>query len=225
MRKLTVTTFMSLDGVVQSPGGPEEDPSGGFGYGGWTVHFWDELMAEVMARAFDEPHELLLGRRTYEIFAAHWRYITGDPIADRLNQLRKYVASRTLSKVSWQGAELLRGDVAEAIRAIKATPGPNLQVQGSSVLVQTLLEHDLVDEFTIWTFPVLLGRGKRLFGHGTPAGDLQLETSQTSTTGVLIATYARAGDIPLGDVQPAEPSPAELARRLKLQAEGRSDVP
>lgn len=216
MRRLAVSTFVSLDGVMQAPGGPHEDPTGGFTYGGWTVTFWDDVMGDAMAKAFQRPYDLVLGRNTYEIFAAHWPYVTDDPIADRLNSMTKYVASRTLSEVTWDGAELLKGDAAEAVSVLKQRDGPDLQVQGSSSLLQTLLEHDLVDEFTVWTFPVLLGIGKRLFGDGTRSGDLRLVGSQTSTTGVVIATYERAGDIPLGDFQLTEPTAAELERRKNL---------
>jgi dihydrofolate reductase len=216
MRRLAVSTFISLDGVMQAPGGPHEDPTGGFTYGGWTVTFWDDVMGEVMAKDFQKRYDLLLGRKTYEIFAAHWPYVAGDAIADQLNAMTKYVATRTLTEVTWDGAILLKGDAAEAVSALKQQEGPDLQVQGSSDLLQTLLQHDLVDEFTVWTFPVLLGRGKRLFGAGTGPGDLRLVDCQTSTTGVVMATYERAGDIPLGDFQLAEPTEAELERRKNL---------
>lgn len=217
MRKLTVNTFVSLDGVMQSPGGPEEDPTGGFTHGGWNVTFWDDVMGQAMDRLFQEPYELLLGRKTYEIFAAHWPYITGDPVADQLNRMTKYVASRTLREVAWSGSVLLQGDAGEAVAALKREDGPNLNLQGSSQLLQTLLEHDLVDEFNVWTFPVLLGRGKRLFGEGTRAAGLRLAESQTSTTGVVIARYERAGEVPVGSFQLAEPTEAEVRRRESLR--------
>lgn len=216
MRKLTVNTFVSLDGVMQGPGGPEEDPTGGFTHGGWNVTFWDDVMGQAMGKVFQEPYELLLGRKTYEIFAAHWPHLTGDPVADALNSMTKYVASRTLREVTWSGSVLLQGDAGKAVAALKNQDGPDLQVQGSSQLIQTLLEHDLVDEFGVWTFPVLLGRGKRLFGDGTQPGGLRLVDSQASTTGVMIARYERAGDVPVGSFQLAEPTEAEVRRRESL---------
>jgi len=216
MRKLTVNTFMSLDGVMQAPGGPTEDPTRGFALGGWSVTYWDELMGDVGASMVDKPYALLLGRKTYEIFAAHWPFITDDPMADTLNQVPKYVASRTLNEVTWQGSTLLKGDAATAVAALKQEDGPDLQVHGSSDLLQTLWQHNLVDEFTVWTFPVLLGKGKRLFGDGTAPGALRLVESVTSTTGVVIAKYERAGDIPIGSFQLAEPSEAEVRRQASL---------
>jgi dihydrofolate reductase len=216
MRRLSVNTFVSLDGVMQAPGGPQEDPTGDFTLGGWNVPFWDDVMGQVMGAAFGTPDDLLLGRRTYEIFAAHWPHVTDDPVADALNRMTKYVASRTLDQVTWQGSVLLRGDAGDAVAALKREDGPNLQVQGSAGLLQTLLARDLVDELSIWTFPVLLGSGKRLFGDGTRPAGLRLLSSQTSTTGVVISTYERAGDVPRGSFQLAEPSAAELRRRASL---------
>jgi dihydrofolate reductase len=216
MRTLSATTFISLDGVMQAPGGPEEDPTGGFTLGGWNAPYWDDVMGQAIGKAFAEPHDLLLGRRTYEIFAAHWPYVSDDPVADRLNAMTKYVASRTLTEVSWQNAVLLTGDAGDAVAGLKQQDGPDVQVQGSSDLLQTLLARDLVDLFTVWTFPVLLGSGKRLFGAGTTPGGLRLVDSTTSTTGVLIATYQRSGAVPRGDFQLAEPSEAELRRRAAL---------
>jgi dihydrofolate reductase len=216
VRTLSVNTFISLDGVMQGPGGPQEDPTGGFSHGGWNVTFWDDVMGSAMARAFAEPYDLLLGRRTYEIFAAHWPYVTDDPVADGLNAMTKYVTSRTLDQLSWQNSVLLPGDAGTTVAALKEREGPDLMVQGSSDLLQTLLAHDLVDRFSIWTFPVLLGRGKRLFGEGTIPGGLRLTESQTATTGVVIATYERAGAVPVGSFQLGEPSAAETRRRASL---------
>jgi dihydrofolate reductase len=216
MRTLSVNTFVSLDGVMQAPGGPHEDPTGHFAYGGWNVTFWDEVMGQAMTMAFEKPYELLLGRKTYEIFAAHWPYVGDDPVANRLNAMRKYVASRTLREVTWNGCTLLTGDAGDAVAALKQQDGPDLQVQGSGMLLQTLLERDLVDEFNVWTFPVLLGSGKRLFGAGTLPGGLRLVECETSTSGVVIARYERAGDVPLGSFEPAEPNEAELRRRESL---------
>jgi dihydrofolate reductase len=216
MRKLHVTTFVSLDGVMQAPGGPEEDPTNEFTLGGWNVTYWDDVMGEAMSSIMSQRDEMLLGRKTYEIFAAHWPYITNDPIADSLNGMKKYVASRTLSEVTWSGASLLPGDAGDSVAALKRTSGPDLVVHGSGDLVQTLLRHDLVDVFHVWTFPLLLGRGKRLFGEGTMPGGLTLTDNRVSKTGVVIGTYERAGQVPLGSFQLAEPTEAERRRRANL---------
>jgi dihydrofolate reductase len=216
MRRLSISTFVSLDGVMQGPGGPTEDPTGHFTLGGWNVTFWDEVMGEAMTEGFGPPFDLLLGRKTYEIFAAHWPYVGDDPVADRLNSVTKYVASRTLDEVTWNASRLLEGDAGTAVAKLKQEDGPPLLVQGSSELIQTLLRHDLVDEFRVWTFPVILGKGKRLFGEGGPPAGLRLTDSRTSTTGVIIATYERAGEVPLGSFLPEVPSDAELRRRSGL---------
>jgi dihydrofolate reductase len=216
MRKLAVNTFMSLDGVMQSPGGPEEDPTGGFAYGGWGANYFDD---EMMGRVSESgPYELLLGRGTYEIFAAHWPYDEG-PIADQLNSTRKHVASRTLDSVEWNNSTLITGDVAEYVAELKRQDGPEIQVHGSVGLIQTLLEHDLIDEYRLWIFPLVLGRGKRFFGAGTIPGGMKLVDSAVSKTGVTINTYERAGDIDLGSFEFDEPTEAEMERRKRL-AEG-----
>ena len=217
MRTLIVSAFMTLDGVIQAPGGPEEDPTGGFTQGGWSVTYWDEVMGQVMGEAWSQPFDFLLGRKTYEIFAAHWPYAgDDDPTAAKLNRARKYVASRTLTELTWENSTLLEGDVAEAITAIKTEDGPPLMTQGSSDLIQTLLRHDLVDEFRVWTFPVVVGPGKRLFGDGTVPAGLQLVDSKVSTSGVVMATYRRTGDVPLGSFAFEEPTEAEVERRRNL---------
>jgi dihydrofolate reductase len=185
MRALAVNTFMSLDGVVQSPGGPDEDPTGGFTHGGWGVNYFDEEMMGQVAEA--DPYELLLGRGTYEIFAAHWPYTDG-PIADRLNSTRKHVASTTLEQVEWNNSTLITGDVAEYVATLKSQDGPEIQVHGSPGLIQTLLKHDLIDEFRIWIFPVVIGTGKRFVGDGTIPAGLKLLGSTVSKTGVTINT-------------------------------------
>ena len=216
MRKLVVNTFMSLDGVMQSPGGPEEDPTGGFAYGGWGANYFDD---DMMGRVSESgPYELLLGRGTYEIFAAHWPYDEG-PIADQLNSTRKHVASRTLDGVDWNNSTLITGDVAEYVAELKRQDGPEIQVHGSVGLIQTLLEHDLIDEYRLWIFPLVLGKGKRFFGAGTIPGGMKLVDSATSKTGVTINTYERAGDIDLGSFEFDEPTEAEMERRKRL-AEG-----
>ena len=213
MRKLTLNTFMSLDGVMQSPGGPDEDPTGGFTHGGWGVNYFDDEMMARMAES--EPYELLLGRGTYEIFAGHWPYDEG-PMADRLNSTRKHVASRTLDRVDWNNSTLIPGDVAEYVTALKMEDGPEIQVHGSPGLIQTLLEHDLVDELRIWIFPLVLARGKRLFGDGAIPVALKLTDSKVSKTGVTANVYERAGDIDTGSFEFDEPTGAELERRRRL---------
>jgi dihydrofolate reductase len=216
MRKLAVNTFVSLDGVMQGPGGPDEDPTGGFTLGGWGVNYFDEEMMGQVAES--APYELLLGRGTYEIFAAHWPYDEG-PIADQLNGTRKHVASTTLERVDWNNSTLITGDVAEYVEALKEEDGPEIQVHGSPGLLQTLLKHDLIDEFRVWIFPLVLGSGKRFFGDGTIPGALKLVDSKVSKTGVTINTYERAGDVDTGSFEFDEPTEAELERRNRLAAE------
>ena len=213
MRILAVNTFMSLDGVMQAVGGPEEDPTGGFKLGGWGVNYFDEEMMGLVAEA--DPYELLLGRGTYEIFAAHWPYDEG-PIADRLNGVRKHVASTTLEKVDWNNSVLITGGVAEYVAKLKSQDGPEIQVHGSPGLIQTLLEHDLIDEYRLWIFPVMIGTGKRFFGDGTMPAALKLVDSKVSKTGVTINAYVRDGDIEIGDTEFDEPTDAELERRRRV---------
>jgi dihydrofolate reductase len=198
MRKLIAATFVSLDGVMQAPGGPEEDRDGGFEFGGWTFHYWDEAMGEVMDGIFSNPFDLVLGRKTYEIFAAHWPRVENDPMAEKLNAATKYVATRRSDPLHWQNSIGLRGDVSSEIAQLKQQDGPTLLLQGSSSLIQTLLTHDLIDEFTLLVFPVVLGRGKRLFGDGSIPVALQLTDSRTSATGVTMQTYVRHGAIKTG---------------------------
>ena len=217
MRKVIVNTFLTLDGVMQAPGGPEEDPSGGFSLGGWSADYWDDQMFQIMGEAMSAPFDLVLGRRTYEIFAAHWPYATDDPFAQPLNDATKYVASRTLRSLDWSNSILIQGDVGEAIAALKQQEGPELQVHGSSNLIQTLLRHNLIDEYRLWTFPVVVGRGKRLFSDGTIPAGLRLVDSKVSTTGVVIARYEPAGEIKTGSFALEEPTDAEIERRRKLE--------
>ena len=199
MRKLVVTTFMTLDGVMQAPGGPEEDPDGGFEHGGWSVGYWDERMGELALEIHLAAGAVLFGRKTYEILGGHWpRVGDDDPMAAKLNAVPKHVASRTLDELEWSNSSLLEGDVPDAVGRLKAEDGDPLLVIGSSELVQTLIQHDLVDTFKVWTFPVVLGEGKRLFGDGAIPAGLELTDIQTSTTGVTVATYERAGEIKFG---------------------------
>lgn len=197
MRKIVINTFLTLDGVMQSPGAPEEDSSDGFSLGGWSVTQMDEVIGESMGEVMGRPNDLLLGRKTYEIFAGYWPH-QDQPPAALLNEATKYVASTTLDRVDWQNSHLLEGDVPDAIRRLKEEDGPELQVHGSAELIQTLLAHDLADEFNIKIYPVVLGEGKRLFGDGTVPANFELTDSKVSTTGVLIATYVRAGDVRTG---------------------------
>lgn len=197
--KLVVGMQLSLDGVMQAPGSPEEDQDGGFDQGGWSMNYWDEQMGETMSGQFAETDALLLGRKTYEIFAAHWPNVEeDDPMATKLNSMPKYVASRTLDTVEWNNSTLLSGDVPEAVETLKDERGDVITTQGSHDLIQTLLAHDLVDEFWLWTFPLVLGDGKRLFGDGTIPGGLDLTTAETSSTGVQMLRYERAGEIDRG---------------------------
>jgi len=217
MRKLKVTTFVTLDGVMQAPGAPDEDRSGGFTHGGWSVGYWDDQMGQVMGDFMGRPFDLLLGRKTYEIFAAHWPQST-EPGADVLNSARKHVASRTLRTVDWNNSTLITGDVGTYVSELKKQSGPEIQVHGSGDLIQTLLKNDLVDGFHVWTFPVVLGSGKRLFADGAVPAGLKVDAVKTSTTGVVIATYQRAGAIKYGSFALEEPSDQAIERRDGITA-------
>ena len=198
MRMLIVSTFVTLDGVMQAPGGSGEDDSGGFAHGGWSVNYWDEQMGEVMGEAMSRPFDLVLGRKTYDIFAAHWPRASEDDGAKPLNDATKYVASRSRPTLEWRNSVLIEGDAAEGIAALKQRDGPELQVHGSGNLIQTLLRHNLVDQFRLWVFPLVIGSGKRLFAEGTVPSGLRLVDSTVSTTGVVIGTYEPAGEIVTG---------------------------
>jgi dihydrofolate reductase len=215
VRKLIVNAFVTLDGVMQAPGGPEEDPSGGFTHGGWSVPYWDDAMLESMNESVAKPFDLVLGRKTYEIFAAHWPYDEG-PMADSLNGATKHVASTTLDKLEWRNSNLIEGDVAAGVGRLKEQDGPELQVHGSAGLIQTLMTNGLVDEFRLWIFPVVVGPGKRLFGDGTLPQDLRLTGSRTTATGVVAATYEPTGDVEQGSFAFEEPTEAEVQRRESL---------
>jgi dihydrofolate reductase len=198
MRKLIVSTFLTLDGVMQAPGGPGEDDSGGFAFGGWSVNYWDDRMGQIMGEAMSVPFDLVLGRKTYDIFAAHWPHASEDAGAGPLNAATKHVASRGRPRLDWDRSFLIEGDAAEGIRALKAGDGPELQVHGSGNLIQTLMSHNLVDQYRLWVFPLVVGSGKRLFAEGTVPAGLKLVDSKTSTTGVVIGTYEPAGKIVRG---------------------------
>lgn len=206
MRKLTVAAFVSVDGVMQAPGGADEDRDGGFGLGGWVGPHADAAFGEVMSETFSDPYDLLLGRRTYDIFASYWPRFEGkDALADAFGDANKYVATRDPDfEATWRNSHVLKGDVVEAIRRVKAEPGRNLLTQGSANLVQTLLASDVVDQLVVMTFPILLGPGKGLFeGAARPAG-LRLYGSTVTPAGVVVARYRREGAVPTFDI----PDPA-----------------
>jgi dihydrofolate reductase len=214
MRRLIASTFASLDGIMQAPGGPEEDPTGGFALGGWMFRYGVDGK-DISAAGLDgKDRDLVLGRKTYQIFEAYWPYQPeGHPIATTLNAARKYVASRTLTVLHWNDSTLLRGDVVSAINALKAEPGLDLQIIGSGNLIQTLQRASVIDEYNVWTFPVVLGRGKRLFSERAEPSALRLVRSQVSSSGVVMSTYVPDGDIQPGTFASAEPTEKELARR------------
>ncbi|MGO6966757.1 dihydrofolate reductase family protein [Rhizobium leguminosarum] len=221
MRKLVAAAFVSLDGVMQAPGAPQEDPTGGFTLGGWTVNYWDEPMGQFMGGIFTDPFELLLGRKTYEIFAAHWPFVgKDDPIGKVFNAVTKYVATTSTEPLTWTNSVALRGNAAAEIARLKQQDGPVLLTQGSSGLLQTLLAHDLIDEFRLLTFPLVLGPGKRLLGQGAKPEALKLTANTVSTTGVIMSVYERAGAIKTGTFELAQPSEAEIARRERMKREG-----
>jgi dihydrofolate reductase len=221
LRKIISLNHVTLDGVIQSGGAPQEDPSGGFTLGGWSIPFRSEdgakAVLEVMSREFD----LLLGRRTYEIWAAFWPY-ANHPVASAFNKAPKYVVTKTLSSLDWANSHPLGGDVVDEVRRLKASDGPELHVWGSSELLQTLIAAQLVDEFHVWIYPVVLGKGKRLFEEGVPPFGLTLVESRSTSNGILINTYRPAGPLPDMSAQPDNSSDVELARRGKLAEEDRA---
>jgi dihydrofolate reductase len=196
MRKTIVLTFVTLDGVMQAPGGPTEDTSGNFTFGGWTVPYFDEYLGDVMTKQMGKPFDLLLGRKTFEIFASYWPDHPEEGAG--INAATKYVASNTLTSHAWQKTVFLKGNVADEIRRLKGQAGPDLQVHGSANFIQTLLKHDLVDEFWLKIFPVTLGTGKRLFDQGTLPAAYALVEAKSSPAGVMIATFKRAGEVKTG---------------------------
>lgn len=200
MRKIIVLTFISLDGVMQAPGGPEEDTSGGFRYGGWTVPHFDEVLGEVMDEQIQPPFDLLLGRKTYDIFASYWPHQdeATSSIAKIFNAAKKYVVSSQSFTPEWRNSELIHDNVVTKIKELKQQDGPDLQVHGSGELIQTLMENDLVDELWLKIFPVTLGAGKRLFGDGTVPAAYTLLSSRVSPSGVIVASYSRVGDVKTG---------------------------
>lgn len=199
MRKIKASTFISLDGVMQAPGGPEEDPTNGFSFGGWTVPFWNEDgMDEVMGEIFSTPYELLLGRKTYDIFAAYWPHHADNPIGEQFNAVTKYVATSSPETLAWQNSKPLGTDILASLRELKKQDGPDLLIQGSGQLARTLFASDLIDKFTVLVFPVLLGKGKRLFGDSAMPVSLRQTRAKTSGNGVFSATYERDGEVKTG---------------------------
>lgn len=218
MRKIIAGAFASIDGIMQAPGGPDEDPIGGFKYGGWAAPYFDETMNEAVGEMFAEPFDLLLGRKTYDIFAAHWPYVDADdPIGPLFDRITKYVATRNPDlKLDWQNSQTLGPDVVASLKKLKSQDGPNLLTQGSTDFLQTLLRNDLADQLNISVFPVILGEGKKLFGDGASPAALKLVSSRVSGSGVTINKYVRDGDIVTGSFEFEQPTEAELARRRNL---------
>jgi len=198
MRKIVVLSFISLDGVMQAPGGPKEDTSGDFKYGGWTVPYWDDFSGEIMSQQMGGEFDLLLGRKTYDIFAGYWPKQDPDSLGAPFNKATKYVVSRSSPKLSWENSLLVDGDVVSKLKELKAQEGPMLQVHGSGNLIQTLLKEDLVDELWLKIFPLTLGKGKKLFAEGTIPAAFELAESKTSPKGVIFANYKRSGKVETG---------------------------
>lgn len=194
MRELGILTFVTLDGVMQAPGSPDEDRSGGFDRGGWAGPYWQEVMGQVRREAMAVPYDVLFGRKTYELFAAYWPTVTDDnPVGKMMNEATKYVATNSLSEPGWNNARVISGDIPEQIAALKQQDGPLLQVHGSWQLIQALLAHGLVDEYRIWTFPVIVGAGKRLFDEGAVPTDIALVKSEPCSNGAVMNIYRQAG--------------------------------
>ena len=219
MRRIRTASFVSLDGVMQAPGGPEEDPTGGFAFGGWVWPHFDEAAGGLMGEAMGEDYDLLLGRRTYEIFAAYWPQMD-DEIGRTFNAINKYVAAGADTPLTWAHSHRREGDLAEAVRTLKATEGRDLLIQGSSEVIHTLLAEDLIDQLTLLTFPVMLGAGKRLFDDGAHPRAWTLTKTRQSASGVVANTWERT-DLPppTGSFAEVEPGEAELARRARWARE------
>jgi dihydrofolate reductase len=219
MRKLTGAAFLSLDGVMQAPGGPEEDPSGGFKFGGWTHPFWDDSADPAMDKFLIAPdYDLLLGKRTYDIFAAYWPYNLDNPIGPKFQRINKYVLTHSDEPLAWENSSKLKGETADAVRDLKKSDGRDLLIQGSSTLYPPLLAAGLIDRLVLMRFPVLLGVGKRIFDGSEKPGAFKLADHLISDTGVVFATYEPAGDVPTGSFETKEPSQEELQRREKIEA-------
>jgi dihydrofolate reductase len=218
MRKLTGAVFQSLDGVMQAPGGPEEDPTGGFAHGGWSFAFWDGSMNQPFGKVIEAEYDLLLGKRTYDIFSAYWPYNRDNPIGEKFQRIDKYVLTHSDEPLTWDNSGKLSGDTAEAVAKLKQTSGRDLLIQGSSTLYPPLLSAGLIDRLLVMTFPVLLGRGKSIFDGTQRPGRMKLADHFVSDSGVVFATYEPGGEIPAGSFAAGEPSEAELRRREKIEA-------
>ena len=219
MRKLTGAVFLSLDGVMQAPGGPEEDPTSGFRFGGWVQPLWSEDMGPFEQLIMDE-YDLLLGKRTYDIFAAYWPYNQDDPIGEKFQRINKYVLTHSDQPLDWDNSHRISGDTAQAVAELKQSEGRDLLIQGSSTLYPALLSARLIDRLVLITFPLVLGRGKSIFDGSLEAGALKLVDHFVSSTGVILTTYEPAGDVRTGTFETKEPSGAELERREKMEAGG-----
>jgi dihydrofolate reductase len=218
MRKIIISTFLTMDGVLQAPGGPDEDPSNGFKWGGWQFPYWDDPMNNSPEKIMSSTFDLLLGRRTYEIFAAHWPY-QNDAISEIFNRINKYVVATTPIDLSWKNSVLINTDVVNELKKLKEQDGPDLLVWGSSRLAQTLLSSHLVDELHTWTYPITLGTGKKLFEEGTSAQQWKINASEVSPKGVIYASHIPDGEVQCGSFVPDKVSEAELARRKKWERE------
>ena len=220
MRKLTGAVFVSLDGVMQAPGGPEEDPSGGFKFGGWTFQFFDESAQAPLAKFLIEPeYDLLLGKRTYDIFAAYWPFNQDDPIGAKFQRIDKYVLTHSDEPLAWANSHRLSGDTADAVAELKRSEGRDLLIQGSSTLYPPLISAGLIDRLILMRFPVVLGQGKRIFDGSEKPGALKLVDHFVSDKGVVFTTFEPAGEVPTGTFETKPPSEAELERREKWTKE------
>ncbi|WP_426039169.1 dihydrofolate reductase family protein [Brevundimonas sp. DC300-4] len=219
MRRITASTFVSLDGVMQAPGGPTEDPSGGFPFGGWLPPFFDDVVGQFVGEAMGQDYDLLLGRKTYEIFAAHWGH-SGDEMGALFTTIAKYVAAGADTPMNWNNSHRLEGDVAQAVAKLKAGGDRSLLIQGSSTLIQTLLKADLIDEISTLTFPLVLGQGKRLFEPSGHARVWTLVETRHSPSGVVASRYQRAGMVTTGSFQMSDPNKEEAARQARMRREG-----
>jgi len=217
MRKLTGAVFQSLDGVMQAPGGPEEDPTSNFRFGGWSFHFWDESLEKPFSKVIDADYDLLLGKRTYDIFAAFWPHNQDQPIGSKFQRINKYVLTHSEEPLSWENSHKLSGDTAEAVAELKRSEGRDLLIQGSSTLYAPLLAAGLIDRLVIMVFPVLLGEGKRIFDGSQAAGALKLAEQSISDKGVAFLSYEPAGEVPTGTFATKPPSEDELELRQKIE--------
>lgn len=218
MRKLTGAVFQSLDGVMQAPGGPEEDPTCDFRFGGWSFHFWDESLEKPFGKVIDADYDLLLGKRTYEIFAGFWPHNQDQPVGATFQRINKYVLTHSDAPLEWENSHKLSGDTAEAVAELKRSEGRDLLIQGSSTLYPPLLAAGLIDRLVLMTFPVLLGEGKSIFDGTQGSAALNLVEHSVSNKGVIFAAYEPAGEVPTGSFATKEPSREELERRGKMEA-------